>query len=132
MNSTAPVTQEMIEVRINAMVATYELSRDVVARDYAEVPVPDSLPAFQSLRVDEMGWLWAEVYGWDPAQPKKWMVFDPEGQAHGIVNTPPGLDLRWIGESRILGVWLDEFGVEYVKQHKLRKGVPGDNARGTD
>lgn len=117
-----PVTREMIEVRIDAVTAAYpRIQREQLARDYAGVPIPDTLPAFRSLRVDDMGWLWAEVYGWDPAQPREWMVFDPEGRAHGIVETPPGLNIQWIGVDRILGVWLDEFGVEYVRGHSLRR-----------
>lgn len=85
------------------------------------LPIPEHLPAFGSLLVDEKGWLWAEVYGWDPDQPKEWMIFDPNGEARGIVHTPPGLRLVGVGEDYVLGVWLDEFDAEYVRRHRLRR-----------
>ena len=121
------VTPEMIQARIDYAYtlgpAATGISNGVWERRYAETPIPDVLPAFESLLVDEMGWLWAEVYGWDPTKPNEWMVFDPEGRAHGIVATPVGLEVRWIGEDRILGVSKDEFGVEYVRQHALKRGL---------
>ena len=87
------------------------------------MPIPVTLPAFQSLQIDEVGWLWAEVYEWDPVQPREWMVFDPEGRAHGTIRTPAGLEVHRIGDDFILGVWLDELRVEHVRRYTLRRGV---------
>ena len=88
----------------------------------AELPIRDTLPAIQSLLVDSRGWLWAEAFDLDSAQPKEWMVFDPEGEAQGVVWTPPGLEVESIGEDFILGVWLDEFDVEYIRLYRLNRG----------
>ena len=119
-----PVTPAMVQTRIDALMAQYpEVERDPLERDYSEVPLPDSLPAIQSLLVDDTGWLCPQRYHWDPSQPKEWIVFDPDGRAHGTVETPPGLDVKWIGEDRVLGVWLDAMDVEYVRLHRLYRAV---------
>jgi hypothetical protein len=37
-----------------------------------------------------------------------------------------GLEVRWIGHDEILGVWRDEFEVEYVHRHRLTgRAEPG-------
>ncbi len=122
-----PITPAMIEGKIDLEASKFPpvspaSRRSYWASEFAQMPIPDSLPVFRSLRVDEVGWLWAEVYEWDPSLAKQWMVFDPEGRSHGTVRTPQGLRIEWIGEDAILGVWLDELGVEQVRRHRLRRG----------
>ncbi len=118
-----PVSEALIQSSIGQQYALMPESRAGLWEDlYAGAPIPHTLPPFQSLRIDERGWLWAERNPWDPAQPTEWLVFDLEGRARGTIRTPPGLDVRWIGEDRILGVWKDDLGVEFVRQHGLRRG----------
>ena len=92
--------------------------------------IPDTLPAFQALQVDEVGWLWAEVYDFDSSRPREWVVFDPEGRAHATVQTPPGLEVQWIGRDAVLGVWRDEFEVEYVHRHRLIRDTDAQERSG--
>lgn len=83
--------------------------------------------------IDEMGWLWAEIYDFDPTRPREWVVFDPEGRARGTVRTPPGLEVQWIGHDALLGLWRDEFDVEHVHRHRLTRGAtPGGSAESAD
>jgi hypothetical protein len=91
--------------------------------DFSEVPVPDSMPAFGTLRVDEMGWIWAELSGWATTidQPSDWMVFAPDGRARGLVRMPAGLSPHEIAEDYVLGVWEDELGVPHVRRHALHR-----------
>jgi hypothetical protein len=131
--SGRPVTRDMIEAMIDLEVERVPiLPRDRWERAYRQMPIPDTLPAFQSLQLDELGWLWAEIYDFDPRQPRQWVVFDSEGRALGTVLTPPGLEVQWIGRDAILGVWKDEFEVEYVHRYRLDRGAiplesnPGD------
>jgi hypothetical protein len=49
------------------------------------------------------------------------MVFDPQGEARGVVWTPPGLDVLSIGDEHVLGVWRDELGLEYVRRYRIRR-----------
>ena len=131
--SGRPVTRDMIEAMIDLEVERVPiLPRDEWERTYRQMPIPDTLPAFQALRVDELGWLWAEVYDFDPRRPRQWVVFDSEGRAHGTVETPVGLEVQWIGRDAILGVWRDEFDVEYVHRYPLdrRGGAPEADPEG--
>ena len=132
-----PVTQAMIDAFIDLEhsrrpVRYGPLNRRSWYRIYESIGLPDTLPAFQALQLDELGWLWAEVYDFDPAQPREWVVFDEEGRAHGTVRTPPGLEVEWIGRDAILGVWKDEFDVEYVHRYPLdrRAGASGADSEG--
>ena len=88
-------------------------------RQYGEMPLPKIMPVFARLLVDEVGWLWAELYRFDVRQPVRWLVFGPNGEGLGSVDMPPDLDVRQIGGDFVLGVWEDEFGVEYVRRHAL-------------
>ena len=88
------------------------------------MPLPDSMAAFESVQVDDLGWIWAQVFGWDIRAPTTWMVFDPEGRAQGTVRLPAGLEVHEIGEDYVLGRWLDRAsGVEYVRWHRLDRGT---------
>jgi len=108
------------------MVAAYQpgLPRDV--------HVPATLPFFgatgvwantreEGLVVDSEGWIWAQVYGWDPTQPKDWLLFDPEGKAHGVITTPRPLQILAIERDAIWGIWRDEWGVESVRKYGLQR-----------
>lgn len=95
------------------------------------VPRPDSLPVFRALEVDDQGWVWAEMYGWDPSAPNEWIVFDGEGRALGSVETPVGLDLGEtlsgvelgeVSRNFLLGIRRDSLGVEYVCRYALQRG----------
>lgn len=86
-----------------------------------DLPVPDSLPAFQSLRVDASGWLWAQFYQADADDPKEWVIIDTDGRARGLVRTPARLNVLHIGEDEIVGLYRDELDVEYVHRYELRR-----------
>jgi hypothetical protein len=130
-----PATQEMVDMIIDLEISRRperygRRPRQAWYAVYEELGIPDTLPAFQSLVVDELGWLWAEVYSIDPSRQREWVVFDSEGRAHGTVRSPPGLEVQWIGRDAVIGVWRDEFEVEYVHRHQLTRGVNGGDPSG--
>jgi hypothetical protein len=134
-DSDRAVTEEMIDAFIDLEHSRFQRvqPRNSWYRVYDEIGIPDTLPAFQALQLDELGWLWAEVYNFEPDQPRDWVVFDPEGRARGTVRTPPGLEIEWIGRAAVLGVWRDEFEVEHVHRHRLtREAAPGDSNGSAD
>lgn len=92
---------------------------EVQLGDYAEMPLPEIMPVFSRLLVDDVGWLWAELYRFDVRAPMTWLVFGPNGEGFGSVDMPPDLDVRQIGRDFVLGVWRDELEVEYVRRHAL-------------
>jgi hypothetical protein len=121
-----PVTGDEIDGLIDLELSrsSSSTSRSSHARALGEMPLPDSMPAFVSLHVDDVGWIWAQLYDWDTRLPTRWMVFAPDGRARGTVSTPAGLKVHHIGERFVLGVWVDEYGVEYVRRYALdRRGA---------
>jgi hypothetical protein len=98
-------------------------NREFQERVFGKMTIPETLPAFRSLKVDAMGWLWAELYEWDPTLPPKWMVFDLDGRARGTLTTPKGLVVESIGADYILGIWIDDLGIEFVRRYALNRGV---------
>jgi hypothetical protein len=121
-----PVTREMFERRVDWGSRNNPSQRSRMAGLYSQMPIPDTLPDFSSLQVDELGWLWAELYEWDPARPTEWVVFDLTGRARGVIQTPPGLEIQSIGRHHILGVSFDEFEVEHVQRYRLNRVPEGD------
>ena len=114
------VTEEDLRAYLESQVAPEYY--DEVMVNYETMPIPEYRPWFEDLQVDELGRLWAEVYGWDRSRPREWVVFDKDGRARGTVLMPVGLDVQWIGRDRILGVWLDKLGVEHVQGYALKRG----------
>ena len=120
---TADVVSRMVEVKMAELPTSL---RGEWERTYARIPLPEDLPTFGSLQIDEDGWLWAELYSWDPVCLTEWVIFDREGRARGTVKTPRGLTIGWIGEDHLFGVFTDELGLEYVHRYGLRKGSPSE------
>lgn len=80
-------------------------------------PLVESFPAYSSLLGDALGNLWVAEFKLPDARYKGtlWTVFDPEGRALGLVETPAGFNVFEIGADYILGRATDELGVEYVQ-----------------
>lgn len=94
---------------------------DEMRRIYERMGLPEVVPAFQALRVDRLGWYWAELFRPSKGGPSEWLVFDRQGRARGVIGLPSGLEVYEIGEDYVLGRWLDELGVEYVRRHALNR-----------
>jgi hypothetical protein len=93
-------------------------------RGIFELMLPEVLPAFQALRVDALGWYWAELFRPSDEGTPEWLVFDPAGRARGLIELPRGLEVHEIGQDYILGRWTGELGVEHVRRHALdRRGT---------
>lgn len=90
---------------------------------------PEFHPVMTWLAVDGGGNLWTQrpretwsEQGEDPGQSvPEWDVFDRDGIWLGTVRLPRGFTLHWIERDRIIGTWKDEFDVEYVRVHAIRK-----------
>lgn len=97
---------------------------------YDQMPLPEALPAFHRLLVDDQGWVWAEVYRperdpllgpLDLSVEALWMVFDQDGAARGSLEMPRDLYVHQIGRDFVLGVGRDALGVETIRRHRINR-----------
>lgn len=85
------------------------------------VDVPDALPVFERLLVDDEGHLWVQRMAWPGDVQPEWDVFDDGGQLLGTVRMPAAFRATHVGADFVLGVWKDEDDVEYVRMYGLEK-----------
>lgn len=86
-----------------------------------DVQLPEHLPAFERLLVDDAGHLWVQRLPFPGDVPAEWDVFDGEGKMLGTVRMPAGFRATHIGADFVLGVWQDEDDVEFVRMYRLSK-----------
>lgn len=87
-------------------------------------PLPERVPAFQTLLVDADSNVWLERYRLPWETDSRWEVIDPEGRWLGELAAPARLRLLQIGHDFVLGRQADSLGVERVRVHALRRVVP--------
>jgi len=94
------------------------VAKEVV--DRAEgMPFPDDRPAYgRFLAGDETLWLEEHTAG-QTEGPSRWAVFGHDGEYRGTAALPAGFRLLGVSRDRVLGVWTDDLGVEYVRVHEL-------------
>jgi hypothetical protein len=99
-----------------------ERSPPGVPRPSADMfPWASNRPGFEALHADELGYLWAveDRPRWESVSSAR--VFSAEGYLLGTVDLPPGLEILEIGSDYVLGLWHDEFDVQYVRLHGLQR-----------
>jgi hypothetical protein len=99
---------------------------------------PDRFPRFGRLVVDALGYLWVMKYPESlgpfvsprltlpylnhvPEGGAEWRVLSPDGDLVAELRTPPSLFVLEIGADYVLGISRDEFDVESVSVHALRR-----------
>lgn len=85
------------------------------------VPIPEHLPAFERLLVDDEANLWVQRTAWPGDAPADWDVFRGDGTMRGTVRMPAGFRATHVGADFVLGVWKDENDVEHVRMYRLIK-----------
>jgi len=90
---------------------------------FRNMPVPPTLPAFDSLLTDGDGNLWVRRYDIDAAAARTWDVFDGSGRWLGTVATPEEFRVLELGDDYVLGTWTDGFDVQYIRLYSLIKPV---------
>ena len=121
-----PVKSEDVKYAVDDLVSGFTIPHSQVRAVYKQVNFPAAWPTFQSVRIDRLGWLWAELYRASRKDAARWMVFDSTGVARGTVELPADLEVHDIGRDYVLGRWLDSMRVEYVRRYRLDRG--GNNA----
>jgi len=94
-----------------------------VRSSFQEVPHAEFLPAFGDLILDSEGFLWVEDYLLPGERVSHWTVFDTLGAPVTRLHLPPGHEILDMGEERILTLFRDELGVEFLAVLHLNRGT---------
>lgn len=117
-----PVTSADVDrFKARRVAEAEDQGRPRIERMYAEMPFPATFPAFGGLLVDALGGLWVLDFAAPGDTTRRWTVFGPDGVVLGVVQTPPGLNVREIGRDYVLGTWRDADEVEHVRLYALRR-----------
>lgn len=101
-----------------------------VRQMWRDTPRSPLLPVLRSVHVDTAGNLWLAPYHIVGADPPPFEIHAPDGTWLGSVAIPPGVERAFIqyqtpymeiGEDYILGVWMDDLDVQYVRMYRIRK-----------
>ena len=119
-----PVTAADIEAYKSIMLENIDNENELRDRrqELDDYDYPAEAPAFGSLiLVDTQGDIWVPEFSVRNDQGMEWQVFNSEYRLLGTVTTPVRFTPRYIGDDMLLGVWRDEFDVEYVHGYQLVK-----------
>jgi hypothetical protein len=99
-------------------------------RAASELSFAESMPLFRWIAVDSEENLWVEEWEGVGLDQGRFSVFRSDGAWLGHVDLPDGLPQARIaydrqaveiGSDYLLGVWVDEFGVEQVRLYRIEK-----------
>lgn len=92
-----------------------------IRRLFAGMEVRETMPTFDGLLVDALGWTWAKRFEPFPEGREAWVVFDPSGVARGVFQGPEGVRIQAVGEDALAGVTTDPSGAERVVVHSFER-----------
>jgi hypothetical protein len=117
-----PVTTDAIAAQRAERIGRYpNESRREAERVYAEIPVPETMPAYSRVVADAEGNLWVEEYRVTADEPLRWTVFDSAGRMLGTLAVPPTLRIMEIHRDVLIGVARDSLDVPQVRVYPIRK-----------
>ena len=88
-------------------------------RRYSEMPLPERLPAWNSLLIADGGRIWARRFAMQGAETVPRDVFSPDGSFMGQVAAPANLRIQHIAGGRLTVISTDELGVQRVEVYEL-------------
>lgn len=93
---------------------------EAALRRYREMPLPDRLPAWNSLVIADGGEVWARRFAIRGAETVVRDVFAADGGFVGQVVAPASLRIQHIAGSRLTVISTDYLGVERVEVYELQ------------
>lgn len=106
--SAFPVTKADIAAEIELQAANRDAeTRARLERAYAEMKLPELMPAHGQLRVDALDQLWVQDYPRLTSKTVRWSVFTSDGKSVGRVMLPAAFEIYEIGRNYILGRFMD-------------------------
>ncbi len=92
---------------------------EAALRRYEEMPMPDRLPAWNSLLIADSGEIWARRFAIRGAETVARDVFGADGSFLGQVTGPASLRIQHISDGRLTVISTDDLGVERVEVYEL-------------
>jgi len=126
-----PVRREWIAAWEQAQAAA-DYNQDALPelrRAWAQLTMPETLPAIDAVTIDTEGFFWVLRPTGDPAADRFYEVFGPTGELRGSVTVPAGLlhsihARPVVGVDYFLGLWIDDVGVESLRLYALEGRRP--------
>ncbi len=117
---TADIWEEFKEVVLGSIENEYrrETTRTFFDR---ELPLPEHVPATEVVRIDSAGNVWLGGWSFSGDEYRSWEVIAADGRWLGTVEIPAALEVHQIGADFVIGLQVDELGVERVVVHDLVK-----------
>jgi hypothetical protein len=117
-----PVTASSLDAHIREQEGEAEgnEAREIRER-ISEMPVPETMPAFGGLHVDELGYLWVERFRSPEDHVPTFDIFQGEGTLVARAILPVEAEVLQIREDEILTLYRDDLGVEYLRLYSLRR-----------
>ena len=88
-------------------------------RRIADMPLPEAMPHFSQILEDPDGRIWVEEWTWPRTEARAWRIFTDEGEAIAELHVPRSFMIRQVDSDSVLGVWTDEFDVQYIRRYQL-------------
>lgn len=86
----------------------------VMERLRGDLVYPEFFPAISGLVTDDLGRVWARRYPGEDPSTRSWWLFD-EGRLVAEFDAPPGFEIMDVEDGLVVGVWRDDFDIEYVR-----------------
>ena len=127
--------EDALEHVIEAALSTAPAERSFFTRErLGAAPVPGEVSTFWDFLPDPEGFLWVQPYeplkhafalGASLSGPSgsggEWWVFTADGRHAGSVEIPEGLAVTQVTRTAVVGIRLDELGVETVHVHRVNR-----------
>ncbi len=121
--SQDPIDDERIEWERTSWLNWGEtVGGDRWERLWRDIPLPESIPAFEDLVVDSLGYLWAMEYSNLRPTPVRWRVYSTEGERVGALQMPGRLRVFGIGDDYLCGIYIELNDEETIHCYGLSRG----------
>jgi len=118
-----PVSQAHVDALLEEMAEGADDSDQMreFRRMYRDATIPEYHPAYGYVYADSEKCLWVEEYRVPGDDVRRTTIFDPDGRMVGSLVLPNHFQIYEIGSDYVLGRWVDDLGVEYLRLHRLTR-----------
>ena len=93
----------------------------LIDRVWSDVPIPERLPFFSGLLVDEEGQTWVRDPKLLRSDSPPWQIYDRTGAHVARLQLPAGFVPMWSDGIVVVGVWKDDLEVEYIRAYTIER-----------